>query len=180
MNHANASSASRLPGNPSAHCLIIILLALGLLGSRGSDDRGAATPAAVFAAFETALTTKDLRAFMKVCGKPLANFSPGLSCGSLLNEAWHLGRTYSKISESIAAAPAKKAVIELKSTGLDKSVLTLFLLLEQSETGNTRNGLAAMLTMPLMSLRRPCRDSVSLAVHRAPSDPAEWPICSTR
>lgn len=136
MNQSNAYSFKSLHRNPYALCWAIFFLAFGITGSGASDDRGAASPAEVYSAFETALSSKELRVFMKVCNKPLANFSPGLSCGSLLNEAWHMGRTYTKIAEKSGPAPVKKSVIEVQSTGQDKAVRTLFFLLELTENNH--------------------------------------------
>lgn len=133
MNQASAHTMISLIRKPHALFCALFFLVFSLLGSSGSDDRGALTPAEVYTAFDTAIKTKNLRAFMKVCNKPLANFSPGPSCGTLLNEAWLMGRTYTKVSESAGTAPAKKAVIELKSTGPDKSEQPLFFLLELAE-----------------------------------------------
>jgi hypothetical protein len=104
-----------------------------VLAGAAKPDRGATSPSEVYATFESAVSTRDFRALMRVCGKALANFSPGLSCGSLLNEAWYSGRTYAKASERSNPA-AGKAVIEIKSTqnGVD---LPLFFLIEQEKSG---------------------------------------------
>lgn len=111
-------------------CLVILIFSFALTGA-SKPDRGASTPEDVYASFETALKTKDLRVFMRVCGKPLANFSPGLSCGSLLNEAWYSGRAYSKIS--VRTNGTGKAVIEIRSTKGNEN-LALFFLLEKEKS----------------------------------------------
>jgi hypothetical protein len=99
---------------------------------RTNPVRGAATPGEVYAAFATAIANKDLRVFMKVCSKPLANFGPGFTCGTLLNEAWHQGRTFQKVAEVPASDPKKRAYIELSTTGDDKLTAPIFFLLEQN------------------------------------------------
>jgi hypothetical protein len=104
------------------------------LEARTEPIRGAAAPAEVYAAFTTAIANKDLRIFMKVCSKPLANFGPGFTCGTLLNEAWHQGRTFQKIAEFPASDPKKRAYIELSTTGGDKVTAPIFFLLEQNSS----------------------------------------------
>jgi hypothetical protein len=102
--------------------------------ARSNPVRGAATPAELYTAFTTAIANKDLRVFMKVCSKPLANFGPGFTCGTLLNEAWHQGRTFQKVADVPATNPQKRAYIELSTTGEDKLTAPLFFLLEQNSS----------------------------------------------
>jgi hypothetical protein len=102
--------------------------------ARSNPVRGAASPAELYTAFTTAIANKDLRVFMKVCSKPLANFGPGFTCGTLLNEAWHQGRTFQKVAEVPATNPKKRAYIELSTTGEDKLTAPLFFLLEQNSS----------------------------------------------
>lgn len=96
-------------------------------------DRGAPQIADVYDTFADALKTKDIHPLMRVCSKELANFSPGFSCGSLLNEAWFSGRTYTKVGERTNPAFPNKAVIDLTTTGEDKIPHPLFFLLEKTE-----------------------------------------------
>lgn len=114
-------------------CLALGVLALFLTGARTKIPRGVPTPNDVYAAFESTLKTRDINSFMRVCAKPLANFSPGMSCGSMLNEAWHEGRTFTKIADQNGNTP-DKALIEVKSTQKGKD-LTLFFLLGKEENG---------------------------------------------
>ncbi len=100
--------------------------------AREEPIRGATSPAEVFTVFSAAIANKDLRIFMKVCSKSLANFGPGFTCGTLLNEAWHQGRTFQKVADVPAADPKKRAYIELSTTGEDKITAPLFFLLEQN------------------------------------------------
>lgn len=102
--------------------------------ARSNPIRGASTPAELYSAFTTAIDNKDLRLFMKVCSKPLANFGPGFTCGTLLNEAWHQGRTFQKVADVPALNPKKRAYIELSTTGDDKLTAPLFFLLEQNSS----------------------------------------------
>jgi hypothetical protein len=118
--------------------LIIFVIAVLTSGVSNTSEartdpvRGAATPAEVYTAFSTAIANKDLRVFMKVCSKSLANFGPGFTCGTLLNEAWHQGRTFQKVAEVPASDPKKRAYIELSTTGEDKLTAPIFFLLEQN------------------------------------------------
>jgi len=102
--------------------------------ARSSPVRGAESPSELYAAFATAIATKDLRVFMKVCSKPLANFGPGFTCGTVLNEAWHQGRTYRKVAEVPPTNQKKRAFIELSTTGEDNLTAPLFFLLEQNSS----------------------------------------------
>ena len=102
--------------------------------ARVDPVRGAATPGEIFTVFSTAIANKDLRIFMKVCSKPLANFGPGFTCGTLLNEAWHQGRTFQKVADVPATDAKKRAYIELTTTGDDKLTAPLFFLLEQNSS----------------------------------------------
>ena len=116
----------------------VICVGIALIGqtseARTEPVRGAATPGEVYSAFATAIANKDLRVFMKVCSKPLANFGPGFTCGTLLNEAWHQGRTFQKVADVPATDPKKRAYIELSTTGDDKLTAPIFFLLEQNSS----------------------------------------------